>query len=389
MTARDTEFRFFSKIDDCASIWSSIGDNNTYWTVDYLSFLEKYPPVDFHSIYVLIYSSERLIGKALFQNLHVRLSKSYGSHDHSMTFKERMQEFGKKLVVPFLNFQLVVHGNVLLTGNYGHYFIDDIPIPQRVDITTKLNKDYEHYYRKHYKRPSGVLVKDLRDEKNQYLSKLSNLGYSRFKVQPKMKFKTHSSWNSFEDYKTSLKSKYRVRLKRAKKKLEPITRRTLNPEEISAHSEKMYNLYMETVGRAGFNLFFLHKEYFSQLALRLPKQVKLVGLFLDEEMVGFYSLVRGGTEFDAHFLGYSVKKNPKHQIYLNMLYFMIEDCIAENRTMLHMSRTALEIKSSVGAKPEELDLYVKHYNGLMNACVKSLLKLTVPKVEWLERNPFK
>ena len=79
----------------------------------------------------------------------------------------------------------------------------------------------------------------------------------------------------------------------------------------------------------------------------------------------------------------------KHKLYLNMLYFMLEEAIDLQKSVLHMSRTALEIKSSVGTIPEEVQLYAKHYSPALNAISKTMLNLVVPKVDWEPRNPYK
>lgn len=385
----DITLEYYDSVHACSEVWDSIGDNNLYWKSKYLKVLEKYPAKNMSHIYVLVKRKNTLIAKFLFQNIYIQLSKSYGEHNHKLRFSQKVKEGAKKLILPFLNFQLIVSGNALLTGNYGHFFSPGIELKEQVDIVSNVTEEYRKYFSKNFKKPSGILLKDIKKDIDVYSNVLGQNQFSNFQVEPKMKMKIDPTWNSFDDYLSAIKSKYRVRVRRAKKKLGDITHRKLEGEEIQQYAAKMYALYMETAGGAGFNLFFLDDYYFAGMALELPQDVRLVGVFRGEEMLGFYTLIKAGTELDAHFLGYSIKHNQEHQIYLNMLYFMIEDAIEANATMLHMSRTALEIKSSVGARPQQLELYVKHYSKPLNAIVKQLLKITVPEVKWLERSPFK
>jgi hypothetical protein len=52
-------------------------------------------------------------------------------------------------------------------------------------------------------------------------------------------------------------------------------------------------------------------------------------------------------------------------------------------------RTALEIKSSVGAKPVDMYGMMQHSNPFINLFVSRTFSYFEPKMEWKERNPFK
>ena len=53
------------------------------------------------------------------------------------------------------------------------------------------------------------------------------------------------------------------------------------------------------------------------------------------------------------------------------------------------ARTAMEIKSSVGAKPEPMHMYLKLTNSFANALLKQVFMFMIPSQEWEERHPFK
>ncbi len=53
------------------------------------------------------------------------------------------------------------------------------------------------------------------------------------------------------------------------------------------------------------------------------------------------------------------------------------------------ARTAMEIKSSIGAKPHNMHIYLKHTNNIIaNTVLKLIVKYANPVRDWEERHPF-
>jgi hypothetical protein len=88
-------------------------------------------------------------------------------------------------------------------------------------------------------------------------------------------------------------------------------------------------------------------------------------------------------------LGYNSEYQYKNQLYLNMLYDMVSFGIENKFSSIVYARTAMVIKSSVGAKPKNMIIYMKHTNWIMNTLLKYIFKLMNPKQDWKERHPFK
>ena len=76
-------------------------------------------------------------------------------------------------------------------------------------------------------------------------------------------------------------------------------------------------------------------------------------------------------------------------LYLNMLYDLVDDAIRLKTDKLILSRTALEIKSSVGAEAHAMVLYLKATNSFLNIGVAKALNYFKPKEDWVPRSPFK
>lgn len=110
---------------------------------------------------------------------------------------------------------------------------------------------------------------------------------------------------------------------------------------------------------------------------------------MEDKLIGFNTMIINGCALDTYFLGYDDEHQKDKMLYLNMLYDMIGYSITKKYTKLIFSRTALEIKSSVGAKPIEMVGFVKHSNPFINLFMGKLFQYFDPKVTWIERNPFK
>ena len=76
-------------------------------------------------------------------------------------------------------------------------------------------------------------------------------------------------------------------------------------------------------------------------------------------------------------------------MYLNMLYDMVAYSINQGFREIIFARTALEIKSSIGAKPLKMNSFAKHSNPIADVVFEKAYCYLEPDVEWKERNPFK
>ena len=92
---------------------------------------------------------------------------------------------------------------------------------------------------------------------------------------------------------------------------------------------------------------------------------------------------------DTYFLGYDENVQREKMLYLNMLYDMIAYSINKGFKEIIFARTDLEIKSSVGAKPQKMYGLMEHSNPLINKNIAKLFEYLEPEVDWKERNPFK
>ena len=105
-------------------------------------------------------------------------------------------------------------------------------------------------------------------------------------------------------------------------------------------------------------------------------------------MIGFSSSFVDRSYLDANYVGIDYDYNIEHALYSRMLYDFIELSIRKGLSEIRLGRTAEEIKSGVGALPEEMKLYIKHTNSLSNTLLKGMVANVKPNPFEL-RKPFK
>ncbi len=292
------------------------------------------------------------------------------------------------MIASFFRTYIMVSGNTLVTGDFGHHFLKSFDKDTRYRIIDAAMEIVRNELKKEGLTVGANLKKDYLIEDLPSLNKLE--GYTSFQVQPNMEMPVRANWNSFDDYGQALKSKSRVRMKRARKKGEGLMRKKLSVDEIEANKEIMYKQYLETVDGAGFNLFHLHSDYNVELKKSLGDDFTVVGYYEDENsLIGYFTLLKNKNALEAHFLGYDHSKNSQYQLYLNFLFDMIEMAIERKVEKIHLSRTAMEIKSSVGAIAIPLKVLMKYNNSLINKILPKALEYFVPEDQWKARNPFK
>ena len=204
-----------------------------------------------------------------------------------------------------------------------------------------------------------------------------------------MIFKLRPEWQSSADYVNTFTKKYRDQYKRAHKKIEGIVTKELNLEEIIQYEERIYELYHYVAVNAPFNTFFLSKNHFSFFKKQCGNRFKLFGYFKDSILIGFHTILLNENTLETYFLGYDEEHQKEHMLYLNMLYNMTEFGIEHQFKKIIFGRTALEIKSSIGAEPIDMTGFIFHTNPLINFLMPKIFSKLEPNVSWQQRHPFK
>ncbi|MFZ4543246.1 MAG: hypothetical protein ACOYOA_04295 [Saprospiraceae bacterium] len=346
---------------------------------DYLSFLEKFPPIGLSFAYVIYYSDHKPVGAAYFQISGFDVSKSLSGYFS----KGKLPAFSEALAKS-LKFNSLVSGNLLLTGEHGFYF-KPVVESQRQLLMMKAIRTVRTRIKKEGRGATLNFVKDFHLEQDQFLKKQCG----EFDFHPNMILDIHKDWSIFEDYLDSMTTKYRTRAKRAFKKLEPVKLVKLSLQDMEVLNVRIYQLYARIAKNVGFNLVELHPNYFLEIKRIFGDKYEVWGAFDGEQLIGFYTTMHNYDELETGFLGFDDAYNPTHQLYLNFLYSMVKQGIEKKVSRIVFARTAMEIKSSIGAEPVKMHTYIKHQSKVVNAMLPHLVKWLSPPQDWVQRKPFK
>ena len=376
-------FKIYNSVAELPALWDIVAQSNVFLQTPYLTVLEKSAPVNMECFYIGIFENSELIGVSLAQYLDLNKLESFGERDKS--FKIAIRNF---IFKNFASHTLFL-GNNMITGQNGYVFSKEIDFNHISEILLQSADEITLYFKK--KRISIHLVsfKDFYDHCSVELKKYRFSNMYEFNTQPNMIFYLDKNWKSLDDYVAALSKKYRDQFKRARKKFDDIQVKNLSYEEVLQNEEKIYELYHYVAKNAPFNTFFLSKNHFSTLKGQCGNRFQIFGYFLNEELVGFHTLLLNDETLETYFLGYNDHIQKENMLYLNMLYNMTEYGIVNGFKRIIFGRTALEIKSSIGATPVQMSGFIYHNNKLINRFIGKIFKKLEPELHWQQRHPFK
>ena len=376
-------YKIFSATTQLPHNWDDFSVDNIFLSTNYLEVLELSAPENMTCYYIGIFSKEKLVGVALSQFLDANQLATFGDRDRCV--KTSVRNF------IFKNFSsnILFIGNNMLTGQNAFYFSDEINPSIGFLALTQAAKDLQLLFRRNGKKIHLTSFKDFSiDELNLYANGALKDHFT-FSIQPNMVFDIKPNWKSIDDYVADLSKKYRDQYKRSRKKAADLEKRKMGLDDIIKYEETIYNLYFHVAKNAPFNTFFLAKNHFKIFKEKLKDKFLFYGYFINDELIGFNTLIKNGHSMDTYFLGYDENIQREKMLYLNMLYDMIAYSIHKGFKEIIFARTALEIKSSVGAKPEPMYGFIKHSNPLAQWQMPKIFNALQPAVQWQERHPFK
>jgi len=372
-------FKIYKTSAELPAGWNDvIGQHNIMLSKEYFCVLEKSKPKNMECYFAGFFQNNQLIGGALFQYLNFQ---QHSTFQKNQVWCRIRNFFGQKF-----SKDVMILGNNMLTGQNGFYFDSSkITLERVVPILHEAVTEIQ----KHLRKTSLVIYKDYQAGFIKYFQEQNHQSYYQFSVQPNMMLGIREHWKNFEDYLQDFSTKYRTRALSAKKKFKGIEKRELDLNSVKKYRDQMNLLYQNVAENAPFNTFFLTENHFESLKENLNQNFKIFGYFLDGKLIGFYTLILNNEDIDTYFLGYDKSLQKQKQLYLNMLLDMVEFGIIHQFKRIIFGRTALEIKSTIGAEPVEIFGLIKHNNMLLNPFIDKIFLSLTPKTEWIQRRPFK
>lgn len=316
-------------------------------------------------------------------------------------------DFRRRLLAPF-SFRILSIGQFLTSGSFSADGLNQLSAPNASQLLQAVAETLMRL------RPgyAAVSIKDLYPVLHPAVRELQKSGHYLLPADPVMEIQIPEDWLTFDDYLAALTSKYRVRYRRARTKMEGVTSRPLTLGEVSRYGDRFHELYRSISAGADFNAASLKPDYFPWLASAQKKKPTLqaalfthgyeadyisdttascfTGYFNEaDELIGFTSVVPNGKVLQAHFLGLEGRYKHSHSLYHNMLFDLLDQAITGGFRTLDYGRTALEIKSSVGAKATDYAVLVKARYGWLNYLIPLFTPAVYTAQKWVARNPFR
>lgn len=376
-------FQIYAATADLPKSWDEVAVDNIFLQTHYLQVLENSAPTNMQCFYIGIFEGSDLIGVALSQYLDLNKLESFGERDQCM--KTYVRNF------IFKNFasHVLFLGNNMITGQNGYAFSKTVDFKCISDLLLDCAQSITTYFKKKGIKIHIVSFKDFYQHCSEELKNYGFKAVYEFKTQPNMIFELPESWQNREAYIGAFSKKYRDQYKRAHKKVDGIAIRELSLEEITTYEERIYELYHHVAKNAPFNTFFLAKNHFSVFKKHCGDRFRLTGYFWEEKLIGFHSLLLNGDVLETYFLGYDEQIQKEKMLYLNMLYNMTHFGIENQFKKIIFGRTALEIKSSIGAEPVMMSGFIYHTSTWVNRLLPRVFPQLEPTLTWQQRHPFK
>ena len=375
-------FKIYHSSVELPDNWNAVTGSNIFLSTAYLKVLDVSAPTNMVCNYIGIFKGNELCGTAVTQFLDLNHLQSFGARD------KRLKSNVRNFIFKNFNSHVLFVGNNMLTGQNAFYFSELVQQNDAMEILQKAIVELKKIFKT---RQTPVHITSYKDfEREQATLMLPAFtSYYEFSIHPNMIFEVSGFWNTMNDYVNALSKKYRDQYKRSLKRSEGIVRRKMDLNDILKYEDLIHALYFHVARNAPFNTFFLAKNHFQCMKSQLGENFKFYGYFDNDKLIGFNTLIKNGDILDTYFLGYDSEIQREKMLYLNMLYDMIGYSIKKGFKKIVFARTALEIKSSIGANPVPMYGFLQHRNHLLQRQMDFLFNYFEPKIQWQQRSPFK
>ena len=377
---------FYNSNEIPTNIWQELEcTNNWYFNSKYLEALQQNnSKIQF--AYIILFDRENIaVALATIQIVNFYLDSVQNEME---TIVNWVKCTGRKLgfLSPEKVFKILTCGNTFVSGEHGIFIKDN---QKRDEILLQIAKAVLAFSNlKAQNRADAFMLKDFENESLFSAAVLNEESYNSFNVDPNMILHLDKNWHSLDDYLAALKTKFRVKARKALKLSAVLKTEDITAERLKDLFPEMTKLYKTVSSKASFNLGDFNVQTFQTLKENLGDAYFLKAYWLEDNLVGFLSGIFNQESLDAHFVGIDYANNKTYAIYQRMLYDYICLGIDKQVTLINFGRTASEIKSSVGAIPQDLTIYLRHKKTITNHILSLFLKRIQPS-EFNQKYPFK
>ena len=381
----DLEIFVFQSIDDInKNHWEKVVEGkNIYLSLGYLEAIEKSLSKEITFRYLIFYNEQSLpVAIAVVQFLPF-VDKDFKDEEQLCLVRNKI----KSSILASSGIQVMSCGSPFACGENGFMFTKAISEKEAFKNLARGLIKVQKQEKEKIKAPV-LLLKEFWPESINTTDALKSAGFKDFMIDVNMVMKIPGDWKIFEDYLFSMVTKFRTKAKAAFKKSSDIKVVDFQVQDVIENKKSIEILYKSVVEKSAFTFGALNGDAFVFLKENLKDNFIIQGYFLKDELVGFSSAFIFNDIVDANYVGINYSLNQEHAIYQRMLYDYVELAINSKCKELRFGRTAEEIKSTVGAEPVNMKLYIRHQSSIKNSLLKPVFGSITPSSFEL-RNPFK
>ena len=348
----------------------------------YLRAIEESAGQEEQSRYVVMYKDKTPVGAAIFK-IAVLTGHDYRSSGNDNEHLEKI----KNSIKDKTKLRVLICGHTHISGNHGFVYSPEITAKEAYHALA----DACYQVRRSQKLRGSIdlqLIKDFYEDQYEESKNLTVFKYRPFKVDPNMVLMLRDEWTSFQDYLNAMNTKYRKKALSVIKQGVPLERRHLSEDEMQVDFDRIQKLYLNVAGKAKVRINHFDTSYLIQLKRHLGDDFEFVAYFSGNEMVAFRTMILWGDNAEGHAIGINYDLNGEYAIYQNILYDFVKATIDKKKRKLILGRTAMEMKSNIGAEPFEMYCYIRHAKPLFNRAFKPVFNY-IRQTEWTKRSPFK
>ena len=232
-------------------------------------------------------------------------------------------------------------------------------------------------------RSLAVVWKEFNNAECDSLNSLTSRGYLKADSLPMNTFE--SSHSDFDEFCGEMRSHYRYKIKKSKKKFDKAGLRVehiTDPERIEQlYTPEVHELYLAVLDHAEHRLETLPREFFLNLLQEMPKEISFTAVFHEDRVVAFAWGLHTGEHYRDIFVGFDYDLNHRTDLYFNLMMRDMDYGIRTGSTHVFMGQSSDDFKSRLGCVQQPLSIYVKLRNKTFNWCMHKLASVVFPPHE--------
>ena len=207
-------------------------------------------------------------------------------------------------------------------------------------------------------------------------------------AEPFMNLEIRESWKSFDDYISSMSSKYRVRANKVLKTTENYTVQPLSMQQANDWIPQCAQILGHTLKDKTLAISPNISAMLHTFVRTLKEEFKVWGYYKNEALCGFISAIDSDYGTYAMHLGLT-DEAAEDSLYQRMMYDVIRHGIENQSQFVCLGRTATEIKSTMGATPVENSYLFFTKGKILMTLIKGYKKFFHQTKSYQIRSPFK